>query len=72
MTVDELKAEVGSYAEIARLAEVSKQAVGAWTQIPPERAALIERNSSGRFTRHQLCPDFPWDGLPPIGRAAAI
>lgn len=48
----------GSDAELARIAECTRQNVGRWdARIPIERCEPIERNSGGRWTREWMRPD---------------
>lgn len=62
----EAKVIFGSYAEIARMCEVSRQAVGQWydTYVPCERAIQISQFSEEFFDNIKL------DNLPPKQQAA--
>ena len=56
---------VGSQAELARLLDVSAEAVRKWRvhRVPAERVLQIERITQNKVKRHQLRPDlYPKDG----------
>lgn len=55
---------VGSQAEMARKLNIRTPTVSQWCSgirpVPATRAVQIEVLTSGRVTRAQLCPSFPW------------
>lgn len=52
-------------AALAKQIGVKPQTVNQWLSgarpIPPARAAALERALGGTVTRHDLCPEFPWE-----------
>ncbi len=61
--------QAGGATAIARLFQVTPQAVGLWaaTGVPAERVILVCASCSFKVTPHQLRPDLyphPEDGLP--------
>ena len=56
---------VGNQAELARLLNVSAEAVRKWRmgRVPAERVLQIEKATKKKVSRHQLRPDlYPKDG----------
>ncbi|MEE4148401.1 transcriptional regulator [Pseudomonas viridiflava] len=55
---------LGSQAELARRLAVRTPTVSQWCSgdrpVPPARALQIEALTTGRVTRVELCPKFPW------------
>lgn len=47
----------GSYAAVARVCEVSREAVRHWKSIPPTHCLAIEKFTNGKLTRYRLRPD---------------
>lgn len=59
--IDEAIREAGGLQAVADYFGVRYQAVQKWRKkLPPERAAGLEELTGGKFTRQQLCPNFPW------------
>lgn len=56
---------IGSQSALAARIGVKPPTVNQWAAgerpVPPARAIAIEKATTGGVTRHQLCPDFPWD-----------
>ncbi|WP_313052919.1 Cro/CI family transcriptional regulator [Pantoea piersonii] len=58
---------IGSQAAMARSLEVRTPTVSQWCSgvrpIPAARAIQIENLTSGKVSRKDLCPAFPWEGM---------
>lgn len=65
---------VGSQAALAAHLGVEPPTVNQWftgkRPVPPARAIEIEKATKGAVSRHDLCPDFPWDSPKPKKRVA--
>ncbi len=60
--------EAGGTAALARIINVTPQAISQWDRVPAERALAVEQATGGRVTRHELRPDlYP----SPAGAAAS-
>lgn len=58
----------GKDVDIARLLKISPAAVSRWGGVvPPDRAIEIEELTEGRFTRHDIRPDY-FGARPPAPR----
>jgi DNA-binding transcriptional regulator YdaS (Cro superfamily) len=57
--IDEIKdrEEFGSYAAVAAICGVTREAVRNWKQIPPQHCITIEEATGGKVTRYELRPD---------------
>lgn len=55
---------VGSKAELARRLKVSPPTINQWCRgsrpVPAARAMAIEKLTSGKVLKSDLCPSFPW------------
>lgn len=49
--------EFGSYASIAAICGVTREAVRNWKRIPPNHCIAIETATGGKVTRYDLRPD---------------
>jgi len=62
--IDRAAGIVGSQRELARLLDVTPQAITKWknTRVPAERVLEIEAATGGAISRHELRPDiYPRD-----------
>jgi DNA-binding transcriptional regulator YdaS (Cro superfamily) len=66
---------LGSQAALAAQLGVEPPTVNQWTTgrrpVPAPRAIEIEQATNGGVSRHDLCPDFPWDSPKPKKNKAA-
>jgi DNA-binding transcriptional regulator YdaS (Cro superfamily) len=60
-----------SFAALARITGVSREAARNWELIPPRRCPAIEAATAGKVTCEQLRPDLEWHQLPD-GRKVAV
>jgi len=74
VSIQKAISHVGSAAKLARLLDVSPQAVTAWKDgtrpLPLDRAMQIERATSGAVTCEELRPDVDWSRPEPQKEAA--
>jgi DNA-binding transcriptional regulator YdaS (Cro superfamily) len=59
----------GGASALARLLDITPQAVGQWRVVPPERVLQVERIT--KVSRHDLRPDVFGDAPEPISAEAA-
>lgn len=61
----ELVKHFGTQTQTAQELKVDQSAVSGWVRgafkMSPVIAVRAERATDGKFTRQQLCPDFPWE-----------
>ncbi|HEX7112731.1 MAG TPA: YdaS family helix-turn-helix protein [Mizugakiibacter sp.] len=60
----EVKRILGSFAAIARVCRVTRQAVSQWQCIDPEYAPALEVACKRQVTAEQMCPQVEWERDP--------